>query len=57
MSDTAEAQELTLDLQVQEFSLGTLVTNAEAIRDAVKAKLEALRAFLDEQGIAFERIA
>lgn len=40
MSDTAEAQELTLDLQVQEFSLGTLVTNAEAIRDAVKAKLE-----------------
>lgn len=37
MSDTTEA---TLDLQVQEFSLGVLVTNAEAIREAVKVKLE-----------------
>ena len=39
MSETVEAQEVILDLEVKEFNLGTLTTNAEAIREAVKAKL------------------
>jgi hypothetical protein len=40
MSETVETQEAVFDLQVKEFNLGTLTTNAEAIRDAVKLKLE-----------------
>lgn len=40
MSTTPETQEATFDLEVREFNLGTLTTNAEAIRAAVRAKLE-----------------
>lgn len=39
MSETVETQEAILDLVVQEFNLGTMTTNAEAIREAVKVKL------------------
>jgi len=35
-----ETKEAVFDLVIQEFNLGTLTTNAEAIREAVKAKLE-----------------
>ena len=38
MSDTIHA-EAVLNLVVQEFNLGTMTTNAEAIREAVKQKL------------------
>lgn len=40
MSETVETKEATFDLVVKDFNLGTLTTNAEAIREAVKAKLE-----------------
>ena len=39
MSETIEAQEVVFDLEVKEFNLGTLTTNARAIYEAVKLKL------------------
>ena len=39
MSETVETQEVIFDLEIKDFSLGTLTTNAIAIREAVKAKL------------------
>ena len=44
MSEVAEAKPTSLDLVVQEFNLGTLTTNARAIMDAVKVKLEGYKA-------------
>jgi hypothetical protein len=64
MSETVETNEAVFDLQVKEFNLGTLpVPEPPKLYDltlrftATLDELTALRAYVDEHGLKYEKIA